>query len=122
MVALVAVVLVLALWPRSVDRPTPRLPVASIPATRPAPPPEPPTALEIVDRAAVELRYEQMIRLRALDRIWEGEERELNGAIRAAERELSVFMRKRSRCGTDGSASGLSARRVTRSGGIDEDG
>lgn len=44
--ALVGAVRVLALWPRAVDRPSPRLAVASIPATRPAPRPRPPTARE----------------------------------------------------------------------------
>jgi len=92
--ALVAAVLVLALWPRTVDGPTPRLPVASIPASRSAPWPGPPTALEILDRAEVlALRHGQMARLRALGRLWEGEERGLEGAIRDAERELSAFMR-----------------------------
>jgi len=93
--ALVAAVLVLALWPHTVDRPTPRLPAASIPAPRPAPRPGPPTALEILDRAEVlELGHGQMARLRALGRQWEGEERGLAGAIRDAERDLSTFMRE----------------------------
>ena len=92
--ALVAAVLALALWPSTVDRPTPRLPVASISAARAAPPPGPPTALEIPARAeALALRHGQMARLRVLGRLWEGRERGLEGAIRDSERELSAFMR-----------------------------
>ncbi|HSL51629.1 MAG TPA: hypothetical protein VK878_21365 [Candidatus Deferrimicrobiaceae bacterium] len=92
---LVAAVAAYALWQRPLDRPTPRLPVASAPPARPAPPPVPPTARRILDRAAVlGLTHEQVVRLRALDRFWTNEERELQAAVRDAEQELSGFMKE----------------------------
>lgn len=94
-VALVAAVGAYALWQRPLDRPTPRLPAASALAARPAPPPMPPTARRILDQAAVlGLSHDQMARLQALDRSWTSEERELQAAIRGAERDLSAFMKE----------------------------
>ncbi len=92
--ALVAAVAAYVLWPRPLDRPAPRLPAASAPTARPAPPPVPPTARRILDQAMVlGLSHDQMVRLRALERFWTSEERELQAAIRDAERELSAFMK-----------------------------
>jgi hypothetical protein len=93
-VALVATVLAYALWQRPLDRPTPRLPAASSLTARPASPPMPHTARRILDQAVVlELTHGQKIRLRALDRFWTSEERELQATVRDAERELSAFMK-----------------------------
>jgi hypothetical protein len=92
--ALVAAVLAYALWQRPHDRPSPRLPAASAPTPRPASPPMPPTAGRILDQAVVlGLTPDQRVRLRALDRFWTSEERELQTAVRDAERELSAFMK-----------------------------
>jgi hypothetical protein len=92
--ALVAAVAAYGLWHRPLERPTPRVPAPSALTARPAPAPVPPTARRILDQASVlGLRHDQKVRLRALDRFWTSEERELQVAVRDAERELSAFMK-----------------------------
>jgi hypothetical protein len=92
--ALVAAVAAYGFWQRPLERPTPRLPAASAPTARPASPLGPPTARRILDQAMVlGLSHDQMVRLRALERFWTREERELQVAVRDAERELSAFMK-----------------------------
>lgn len=95
-VALVALAAAFVFWQARLERPTPRLPAASTPAIRPASPapvPLPPTAREILDRAVVlDLSDHQVIRLRALDRLWTSEASGLEAAIRGAEAEFSTFM------------------------------
>jgi hypothetical protein len=96
-VALVALAAVYVFWQGRLDRPTPRLPAASAPVIRgasPAPVPLPPTAREILDRAvALDLSDHQVIRLRALDRLWTSEASGLEPAIQVAEGEFSAFMK-----------------------------
>ena len=92
--ALVAAVAAYGLWHPPLERPTPRLPAASVLTARQAPAPVPPTARRILDQAVVlGLRHDQKVRLRTLDRFWTSEERELQVAVRDAERELSAFMK-----------------------------
>jgi hypothetical protein len=96
-VALVALAAAYVFWQGRLERPTPRLPAASAPVIRPASPvpvPLPPTAREIRDRAvALDLSDHQVIRLRALDRLWTSEASGLEAAIRGAEGEFSTFMK-----------------------------
>jgi hypothetical protein len=93
--ALVAAAAAYVLWQRPLDRPTPRLPAAPAVAARPAAPPMPPTARRILDQAvALGLTRDQMGRLQALDRAWTSEERDLQTAVRDAERELAAFMKE----------------------------
>lgn len=96
-VALVALVAAYVFWQgRRPERPTPRLPAASAPVIRPATPapaPLPPTAREILDRAvALDLSDHQVIRLRALDRLWTSEASRLDASIQVAKGEFSAFM------------------------------
>jgi hypothetical protein len=95
-VALVALAAAYVFWQDRLERPTPRLPAASAPVIRPASPdpvPLPPTAREILDRVvALDLSDHQVIRLRALDRLWTSEASGQEAAIRGAEAEFSTFM------------------------------
>ena len=97
-VALVALAAAYVLWQGRLERPTPRLPAASAPVIRPASPsqvPRSPTAREILDRAvALELSDQQVHRLHALDRLWTSEGGRLEAAIREAEGEVAVFMKR----------------------------
>jgi hypothetical protein len=94
-VALVAALAAYVLWQRPLDRPSPRLPAGSAAAARPATPPMPPTARRILDQAtALGLTHDQMAGLRALDRVWTSEERELQTAVQESERELAAFMKE----------------------------
>jgi len=76
------------------ERPVPRLPTPVLSAARPAPLPfPPPTAREIVDRAvALDLRGEQIARLKALDRSRAREASGLKAVIQEAERDFSDFL------------------------------
>lgn len=95
-VALVALAVAYVFWQSRLERPTPRRPAASAPVIRPASPapvPLPPTAREILDRAAaLDLSDHQVVRLRALDRLWTSEASGLDAAIHVAEGEFSAFM------------------------------
>ena len=74
------------------ERPGPPRPASALSTARPAGPPVPPTAREILDRRAVlNLRGEQIARLEALDQRWTREVSGLEAMIRDAEREFSVF-------------------------------
>ena len=74
------------------NRPGPPRPAASVPAVRPAGPPVPPAAREILDRRAVlDLRAEQIARLETLDQLWTREASGLEAMLRDAERQFSVF-------------------------------
>jgi len=94
--ALLAVAVAYVVLDRPVERPAPRLPAGSAPAVRPvAMPPAPPTARDILDRAsALDLRPDQVARLQALDRLRASEARELEGAVREAQRELASFVKE----------------------------
>ena len=96
-VALAALAAAYVFWQGRLERPTPRLPAASAPVIRPASPapvPLPPTAREILDRAvALDLSDHQVVRMRALDRLWTSEASGLDTAIQLAEGEFSAFMK-----------------------------
>lgn len=88
--ALVVAAGVYVLWQRPFQRSTPRLPVAAPAVVPSAPPVMPPSAREILDRAIIlELRHDQMMRLRALDRLWRHELSGLERDMQDAERECS---------------------------------
>jgi hypothetical protein len=75
------------------DGPGPPRPAPSLSAARPAAlPPAPLTAREILDqRGPLDLRGDQIVRLKALDRLWTREISGLESMIRDAEREFSNF-------------------------------
>jgi hypothetical protein len=82
------------LQPRA-ERPGPPRPSPTLSAPRPALPPAPPTAREILDRGvALDLRGDQLVRLEALDRLWRREIGGLEAEIREAEREFSGFVKE----------------------------
>jgi len=59
----------------------------------PARPAQPPTAGEVLHRAeALQLRPEQVTRLRTLDRVWRADVESLEGALRAASAEFEEFV------------------------------
>lgn len=75
------------------ERPGPPRPAPPLAAPRPALPPIPPTARDILDRAvALDLRGDQRVRLEALDQLWRWEISGLEATIRESEREFSAFM------------------------------
>lgn len=96
-VAVVALAAAYVFWQGRFERPTLRLPAGSAPVIRPASPapvPLPPTAREILGRAAaLDLSDHQVIRLHALDRLWTSEAGRLAAAIQGAEGEFSTFMK-----------------------------
>lgn len=95
-VALLAVGLGYVLIQGKPERPAPRLRPQSEAVPRPtAQPPALPTAREILDRRpALSLTADQMARLEALDREWRAETPPLETALKAAEEELSRFLRE----------------------------
>ena len=79
-----------------VERPGPPRPVSALSAARPtAAPPAPPTAREILDQSvALDLGGDQVVRLKALDRLWTSEIGGLTAMIHEAEREFSGFVKE----------------------------
>jgi hypothetical protein len=77
-----------------IERPGPPRPAPVLSAARPpAWPPAPPTATDILDqRVALDLRGDQIVRLKALDRLWTREVRGVTAMIHEAEREWAVFV------------------------------
>jgi hypothetical protein len=75
------------------ERPGLPRPASSHSAARPAPlPPAQPTAREILDRrVTLDLRGDQIVRLKALDRLWVREVSGLEAMAHDAEREFSIF-------------------------------
>ncbi len=91
--ALLAVAVGYAVSQRWTGPPPPRPARGPAAAARPALPPAPPTAREILDRAAgLALTPEQAARLEALDRQWTEETADLRGALEAARAEFSRFV------------------------------
>ena len=81
------------LQPRA-ERPGPPRPSPALSAPRPALPPAPPIAREILDRSVeLDLRGDQRVRLEALDRLWRREISGLEAEIGEAEREFSGFVK-----------------------------
>src|SRR5262245_54986242 len=78
------------------DRPGPPRPASSLSAARtPAVPLAPPTAAEILDQStALDLRGEQVVRLKSLDRLWRSKISALTALIPDAERDFSIFASK----------------------------
>ncbi len=79
-----------------VERPGPPRPAPALSAARPAAvPPAPPTAREVLDqRVALDLSGDQVVRLKALDRLWTQEIGGLTTMIHEAEREFSGFVKE----------------------------
>ena len=75
------------------ERPAPPRPASSLSAARPAGlPPASPTAREMLDRrVTLDLRWDQIARLEALDHLWAREVSGLQAMIQDAEREFSIF-------------------------------
>jgi len=78
------------------DRPGPSRPAPSLSAARAAAlPPAPPIAAEILDQSmTLGLRGDQVVRLKALDRLWRGEISGLTAMIHGAARDFSIFASK----------------------------
>jgi hypothetical protein len=91
--ALVIVAVAYFVFQARMERPGPPRPAPALSAARPAAlPPAPPTASEILDqRVTLDLRGDQIVRLKALDRLWTREISGLTAMIHEAEREFSVF-------------------------------
>jgi hypothetical protein len=91
--ALAIVAVAYFVWQARMERPGPPRPAPVLSAARPAAwPPAPPTAREILDqRGTLDLRGDQIVRLKALDRLWTHEISGLTAMIHEAEREFSVF-------------------------------
>src|SRR5262245_7407639 len=81
------------------DRPGPPRPAPSPSAASTAAlPPASPTAAEILDqRVTLDLRRDQVVQLKALDRLWTREASRLTAMIQEAEREFSEFTREAQR-------------------------
>jgi hypothetical protein len=78
------------------DRPGPPRPASSLSAARPAAlPSAPPTAAEILDQSmTLDLRRDQVVRLKALDRSSRSEISRLTAMIHDTERDFSIFASK----------------------------
>jgi hypothetical protein len=92
--ALVIVAAAYFVFQARTERPGPPRPAPALSAARPtALPPAPPTAHDILDqRVTLDLRGDQVVRLKALDRQWTHEISGLTAMIQEAEREFSVFV------------------------------
>lgn len=79
-----------------IERPGPPRPAPALSAARPtALPPALPTARDILDqRVTLDLRGDQIVRLKALDRLRTREISGLTAMIHEAEREFSVFVKE----------------------------
>jgi hypothetical protein len=92
-VALATVAVASFVYQTRMDRRGPPRPAPSLSAGRPvALPSVPPTARDILDQSVpLDLRGDQLVRLKALDRLWTREVSGLTAMIHEAEREFSVF-------------------------------
>ena len=77
-----------------IERPGPPRPAPVLSAARPPTLlPAPPMAADLLDqRVALDLRGEQIVRLKALDRLWRREVSGLTAMIHEAERDWTVFV------------------------------
>lgn len=93
--AVVLVAVAYFVWEARIERPGPPRPTPALSAARPPDlPPAPPTAHEILDQSVtLDLRGDQVVRLKALDRLWTREISGLQPMIHEAEREFSGFVK-----------------------------
>jgi hypothetical protein len=91
--ALVIVAAAYFVFQARIERPGPPRPAPALSAARPtALPPARPTARDILDqRVTLDLRGDQIVQLKALDRLWTREISGLTAMIHEAEREFSIF-------------------------------
>lgn len=92
--AVVLVAVAYFVYQTRIERPGPPRPAPALSAARPPGlPAPPPTAHEILDQSVtLDLRGDQVVRLKALDRLWTREISGLQPMIHEAEREFSGFV------------------------------
>jgi hypothetical protein len=93
--AVVLVAVAYFVYQARIERPGPPRPAPVLSTERPAAlPPAPPTARQILDqRVTLDLRGDQIVRLKALDRLWTHEVSGLEAMIHEAEGEFSGFVK-----------------------------